>query len=125
MKLKLSIQFILFLAASSLFAQNELSGKIKNVKDSAPLAGVTIYISDLKLGAISDADGSYVFHNMPRGSYLIEVSHIGFASQTREITVSNSTSENFDLVESQLQLKEETSLQKNILRYAVIGISVF
>jgi len=106
MKLKLLLQFILLFSSGSLFAQNELSGKIKNAKDSAPLAGTAIYIPDLKLGAISDSEGNYVFHNMPGGSFLIEVSHIGYASQTREIIVSNSTSENFDLVESQMQLKE-------------------
>src|SRR6267154_1303444 len=106
MKLKLLIQFILFLASGSLFAQNELSGKIKNAKDSAPLAGASVYISDLKLGAITDAEGNYVFHNAPGGSYLIEVSHVGYASQTRDVTVSNATTENFELVESQMQLKE-------------------
>src|SRR5882672_1054208 len=101
-----SLQFFLLLCSGSLLAQNELSGKIKNAKDSAPIVGATVYISDLKLGAITDAEGNYVFHNAPGGSYLIEVSHIGYASQTREIRVSNATPENFELVESQMQLKE-------------------
>lgn len=106
MKRKLIIPYILLLTSGTLFAQNELSGKIKNAKDGIPLTGATVYISDLKLGAISDAEGNYVFHNAPGGSYLIEVSHIGYASQAREITVSNATVENFELVESEMQLKE-------------------
>lgn len=106
MKLKLVIQFTLFLASSSLFAQNELLGKIKNGKDNTPLSGASVYISDLKLGAVTDAEGNYAFHNAPVGSYLIEVSHVGFASQIREINVSNSKSEDFILIESRTELKE-------------------
>jgi iron complex outermembrane receptor protein len=106
MKRKLLFQFALFLFSVSLYAQNELSGKIKNQKGSSPLSGASIYISDIKLGAVSDAEGNYIFRNMPGGSYLIEVSHVGFASQTREIKVDNAKAEDFDLVESQMQLKE-------------------
>src|SRR5258706_5935614 len=104
--MRLNFIFISFLFPFSLFAQNELSGTIKNGKDSSPLTGASVYISDLQLGAVSDAEGNYVFRNMPGGSYLIEVSHVGFASQIREVEVNKSKTENFDLQESRTELKE-------------------
>ena len=106
MKLKSYFIFILLLSSASLFAQNELTGTIKIGSDSAPLAGAVIFISDLKLGAVSDVDGNYKLRPVPKGTYLMEVSHVGFASQTREVALSNSSTENFELMESRLQLKE-------------------
>ncbi len=106
MNLKSYFIIISLFSFRALVAQNELSGKIKNQKDNLPLVGASVFISDLKLGAISDAEGSYIFRNMPQGAYLIEVSRLGFASQTREVDIDDSKTENFDLHESRIDLKE-------------------
>jgi len=76
-------------------AQNGLVGKVKIKKDGTPLSGVSIFISDLQLGAVSDAEGNYVLKNIPTGTYLIEVSHVNYASIAREITIQNEISSDF------------------------------
>ena len=72
-KLQLTIYTLLFiLIAVNSFAQNELSGKVKDGKDSTALAAVSIYIPDLKLAAITNSDGTYTIKNIPNGTYLID-----------------------------------------------------
>ena len=102
------IRVILFFVFASLigFAQNEISGKIKDLKDSSGLVGVTVYIPDLKLGAITDNEGKYTIRNIPKGTFLIVVSFIGYASQTKEADVKESSTLDFVLEESGNSLKE-------------------
>ncbi len=100
--------FILLLVflIGSLKAQNELSGKISDQKSSSPLAGVTVYIPDLKLGAVSDAEGKYTIKNIPNGTFLAVVSYIGYASQTKEVSVKETSTIDFVLEESGTSLSE-------------------
>ena len=57
--------FILFLQFQFSFAQNTLKGKIADSKTSAPLEGATVYIPDIKIGAVTAEDGSYTLKNIP------------------------------------------------------------
>jgi iron complex outermembrane receptor protein len=97
---------LFFLVALSISAQTELTGTVKEAKAGTPLMGATIYIPDLKLGAAADADGSYSIKQMPAGTYLLQVSFIGYASQFKEITIDGSVTENFLLTESRVELNE-------------------
>ncbi|MEO5892094.1 MAG: TonB-dependent receptor [Ferruginibacter sp.] len=74
-----------------------LSGKIFDKKGNAALAGATIYIPDLKIGVIADTSGNYVFKTLPPGTYLVEAHFTGFKTLTRNVTVSTSAVENFEL----------------------------
>jgi iron complex outermembrane receptor protein len=90
----------------STVAQNELSGKIKDGKDSSLLAGVSVYIPDLKIGALTDAEGRYIIHNIPKGTFLIEINYLGYATQNREIETEKSTLADFVLQRSSKEFKE-------------------
>jgi iron complex outermembrane receptor protein len=100
--------FILLLVSliSSLNAQNELTGKITDLKNNTALVGVTVYIPDLKLGATTDADGKYSIKNIPHGTFLAVASFIGYASQTKEVTLKESATIDFVLEESGNSLSE-------------------
>lgn len=87
-------------------AQISLSGKITEAKNHSTLNGATIYIPDIKTGAVSKADGSYEIKNIPNGTYLVEVSFIGFASQTKEVKVKGLATTDFTLDESTLESPE-------------------
>ena len=88
-------------------AQNTLSGKVKEAsKDSAALPGVTIYIPDLKLGAVTKEDGTYSINNIPNGTFLVQISSIGYASETKEINVKESATLNIVLSQSTIEYKE-------------------
>jgi iron complex outermembrane recepter protein len=82
-----------------------LSGTIVDSVTGTPLAGASVYISDLKLGVTTDESGNYLFSNLPTGTYLVEAHAIGHSTQTKNMTVSEKTLLNFSLG---LQYTEES-----------------
>ncbi|MEJ7684277.1 MAG: TonB-dependent receptor [Segetibacter sp.] len=57
-----------------------LTGKVTDEKGN-PLAGSSVFLHDVRAGAITDAGGNYKTTPINRGSYLVEVTYQGFASQ--------------------------------------------
>jgi len=60
--------------------QNKITGKIIN-EDNVPMTGATIFISDMKIGTVSDKNGGYQLINLPNGKIRIQFSFIGYAIQ--------------------------------------------
>ncbi len=87
-------------------AQILLQGKIAESKNHRNLAGASVYIPDIKTGAISKPDGSYEIKNIPNGTYLVQVSFVGYAAQTREVKVKGSTNIDFVLDVSSVESPE-------------------
>ena len=94
--------FISFISIS----QNVASGKITDRKTNAPLIGASVYIPDLKLGAVTNNSGTYTLENVPRGSYIIVASMTGYASQNKEITIKKTAATDFTLDQSVSELSE-------------------
>ena len=61
------------------------------------MAGVSVYIPDLKLGVVTDTSGYYQFKSLPSGRYLIEVHSIGFKTFTRVVNVNGPVVQDFAL----------------------------
>ena len=87
-------------------AQILLRGKITDRKTDKNLVGASIYIPDLKIGAISKNNGNYEIKNIPNGTYLVEISYVGFAAQTQEIKVHGISTANISLVRSTTESPE-------------------
>ncbi len=83
----LSVLFILICLHQTSSAQNSLTGKIVSEKNNIILAGASVYIPDLEIGAIAKEDGSYEIKNLPKGTYLVEISFIGYASQYKQMRI--------------------------------------
>jgi len=83
--------------SNSIHAQNVLNGKITDARDGAPLRGVSVYIPDLKTGAATGADGIYRIQFIPAGTYLIEVSAVGYAKQWEKVRVQALETRNYTL----------------------------
>ena len=77
-----------------------LTGKVTEASSDNPIAGATLYISDLKLGVVTDTAGKYVFKNLPSGHFLMEIHSVGFKTITRNIVVNGISVENFQLDEN-------------------------
>ena len=84
---------------TSLPGNGSLSGKISDKTKGNPLPGASVYIPDLKLGAIADSNGHYQFNTLPTGTYLVEVHSIGYKTLTENILVGQSTIINFQLMD--------------------------
>ena len=80
-----------------------LSGKIISNNKSSPVAGASVYIADLKLGAIADSNGNYSFKTLPGGSYLIEVQSIGYKTLAKNIFIKGATTADFQLADEYIE----------------------
>jgi iron complex outermembrane receptor protein len=103
--IKITLLFLLLFNVKGL-AQNSLSGKITDNKTHETLAGVGIYISDLKTGTVTDNDGNYKINNLPKTEVLVRISFIGYASITQTIDLSTTTTQNFEMNESVTEMNE-------------------
>ncbi|MEJ7588964.1 MAG: TonB-dependent receptor, partial [Ferruginibacter sp.] len=85
----------------------KLTGKVSDRVQDSPLPGATVYISDLKVGAITDAAGNYAFKTLPAGRYLVEVHYTGFRTVTRNVLINDTAHQNFDL---EVNIMEENAV---------------
>jgi len=84
---------------NTLTANGSLSGKIVDKGKGTPLPGASVYIADLKTGAVADSTGHYQINNLPAGTYLVEVHSVGFKALTENVAITGSTVVNFDLLD--------------------------
>jgi len=82
--------FVLLFLSGLVFANGNdrsggITGTITNKTTGQPIPGATIAIPDLKIIAVADAQGHFVLRQLPKSSYLIQISAIGFAGLIRTI----------------------------------------
>ncbi len=95
--------FLFFSAIALPTGKATLSGKIFDSENKTSLIGASVYIHDLKIGAVSDVDGNYQFTELPTGTFLIEVSYIGYKTISKEVTINGETKMDFDLTETPIE----------------------
>ena len=96
---------MLISTTSLLQAQHQLSGAVKDPQGKA-LQGATLYITDLKTGAVSDESGRYTISLLPTGTYLLQISFVGYAAQSTSLSISGNLTLDFTLSESVTPLNE-------------------
>jgi iron complex outermembrane receptor protein len=77
---QLFILSLLFLSAAT-FAQSFIRGKVTD-ESGIPLQGATVFIPTISLGRTTDTKGNFNFDNIPNKRYTVEISYIGYESQT-------------------------------------------
>jgi len=82
------------LAASG---QATLEGTIRQAGTGAPLAGVQVSVPALGLGGITDPGGHYEVGDIPAGTHTVDITRIGFATETREVTLADGQVMRLDL----------------------------
>lgn len=82
--------------------QNTLQGKITDSKTGASLQGVIIYLSQLKLGDISDSSGEYQISSLPNGIYTVEARSLSYSTMVKQIKINGITVLNFSLSDSSI-----------------------
>ena len=83
-----SVLLILFLLAGTLAKSQSkfnFSGHITDSKTHMPLAGASVYFSELKKGAITNEKGEFLISSLSSGQYLLEVSYLGYASHSEYV----------------------------------------
>ncbi len=97
-----SILFFTFLAwqpsanAIPIAKTVQLSGKITDETNSQLLQGASVYFPELKKGVVTNDKGIYQISITP-GTYIVEVSYIGYSLLTLTLTIEKNTEKDFAL----------------------------
>jgi len=109
-------------------AQNIITGKITDKETGEALPGATVYIPELKTGAIADNIGSYKLENLPKTKVIVQVSFVGYKSIVENIDLSTTTSLNFAMEQAITEMNDVvitgTSRATQITRSPVPMITV-
>ena len=97
----------LLLTAAPVDAQ-EITGRVVNAQAGIPLASVQIFIPELNIGALSQADGRYQLQNLPAGTHTVSAVRIGYQTVTVEVRVGaqETVLQDFRLLVEPLRLDE-------------------
>jgi hypothetical protein len=75
---------LLFSFSAKLLSQlpGSIKGKIIEQSTKQPIIGANIALQNTQKGTISDTLGNFVINNVSEGSYILQVSYIGFQTKT-------------------------------------------
>ena len=96
----------LVLCSLNISAQNIFLGTVKDAITNKPLRRVILRMPDIQRAVVTDSLGNYNFSNLPKGSYLLEVSLEGYASVVETIVIHGRLQKYFQLQPSVRLLKE-------------------
>lgn len=102
-KLLPSLLILLMIALNTNAQSKRLTGKVVAKEDGLPLPGVSVKIVGTKLGTQTDVNGNFSI-SAPTESKNLEISYIGFITQT--VSIGTSTSFTISLVTDSKQLSE-------------------
>ena len=79
-----------------------LTGKVLDKSSGKVLPGASVYLPEIKKGTIADADGKFKLQ-LEAGSYVMEISYVGYATDVENVVLQKNTELNFTLVSSVLE----------------------
>ncbi len=106
----LTILFILFISSAAFSQTAAVRGTVTGLVNAAPLANVSVQITELRRSVETNEQGGYVFIGIPPGRYTI-VTHLdGFSDQAKNIEVRGGADANLDFTLSLTALREEVTV---------------
>ncbi|MGB2085526.1 MAG: TonB-dependent receptor [Flavobacteriaceae bacterium] len=90
-KLKFTLAALGLFCVNLLLAQSTLSGSVTDAETNEPLPGVNIVIQGTGDGTNTDFDGNFTFTTNSALPFTLEISSVGFSSQSIEVTSADQT----------------------------------
>jgi len=87
-------------------AQFSLRGTITDAKSNEALVGSTVVLKNARMGSTTNANGAFVFNNLPKGSYTLVVSFVGYKTYEQVVEVEQDVNLNITLEESTFMTDE-------------------
>jgi iron complex outermembrane receptor protein len=104
-----------------------ISGNVTDSSTHKPLVGASVYITQLKAGAITDSKGNYKIARVAKGTYHVGLEMVGYGPVDSLVTVDGNVTLNFATAVVSETLKDAviTSLgNATSLRRAPVPVSV-
>lgn len=80
---------LLISALKFLFGQGIIQGVVKDSTSKEFLIGANVYLQGTALGGITDVEGKYRIIGIPRGSYKLRISYLGFIPKIVDVDVTD------------------------------------
>lgn len=97
---------IVFATINGLVAQVKISGRVLDNITNKPIEFAIVNIPELKRGVTTEMDGSFIIADLKKGTYMLHISEIGYASQNIYINLLNDTSILIALEDNPTELNE-------------------
>lgn len=101
-------RFLLFFLVFSTALQAQkltINGYVKDASNGEALIGATVFIKQLNNGAVTNEYGFYAV-SVPPGTYDVQISYIGYLTQSQNVTVSENKRIDVELKMESEQLEE-------------------
>jgi hypothetical protein len=112
------LSFLLFLlipAISMAQRTQRIRGKVVDKESRAPLIGVTVGITDLPLGNVTDEQGNFTIDKVPVGKHAVRITYMGYRDLILYevlVTSAKETILNVELEEEAIKMKEVVVARK-------------
>jgi outer membrane receptor protein involved in Fe transport len=122
-----NIFFLFLLTSFSVLGQEKitLSGTIYDDLNNETLIGVSVYFPELNSGTTTNDYGFYSI-TIPKGSYALQISYLGYNTLIENIALSEKTTRNFNLKEASESLDEiiiESNIEKLNLKTPQMSVN--
>jgi iron complex outermembrane receptor protein len=87
--LKFKAAALLMLMSTAIFAQNTVSGSVRDGRGQS-LIGASVQLEELKKVTVTDEFGRFIFTRVADGNYTLVIRYVGFADARQNVTVSGS-----------------------------------
>lgn len=81
--------FFVLITTSIVSAQGTLRGTVIDSLTNDPLIGANVFIEGTALGSATDLEGEYRIARVPKGTYKLKVSYIGYLPKTVDVEISD------------------------------------
>ncbi|MBT3606365.1 MAG: TonB-dependent receptor, partial [Candidatus Latescibacteria bacterium] len=85
--MKHTLVFLLLFFSSLTLQAATLKGTITDAQTGDPLANVNMRVQGQKVGVVTDAAGQYIISDLPANTYILHLTHIGYADQEIRIAL--------------------------------------
>ncbi|HTY38262.1 MAG TPA: TonB-dependent receptor [Bacteroidota bacterium] len=102
----ISLAAVLSIAASQ--DNGSVEGTVRDAETLKPLEAANIHIQGTTFGTNAEKSGSFKISHVPAGTYVIRVSFIGYAPQSREVKIRSGETETLDIQLEQTILPGQT-----------------
>ncbi|MBT8485309.1 MAG: SusC/RagA family TonB-linked outer membrane protein [Phycisphaerae bacterium] len=95
-------------AATSLAEAQTVTGVVRDQTTGNPIEAAQVFLEDLGIGGLTQANGQYLLLNVPTGTHTLTVQSLGYRSESVEVTVAagQTVTRNIFVSQQALQLDE-------------------